>query len=126
MDNATDSIACSVFGWGCKTGTIVHQPEHHLRQRHQRQPASAAVDAQYGTAMTWDYFKCEHGRNGIFGNGSGSYNRVHYGQNYVNAFWDGTKMTYGDGDGVELRPAGLPRRGRPRDDATASPRTPPT
>ena len=55
----------------------------------------------------------------------GSYNRVHYGNGYVNAFWDGTKMTYGDGDGDQLRPAGLARRGRPRDDATASPRTPP-
>src|ERR1019366_7134139 len=23
--------------------------------------------------------------------------RVHYGTNYVNAFWDGTQVTYGDG-----------------------------
>ena len=45
-----------------------------------------------------------HGRNGIFGNGTGSYNRVHYGKNYANAFWDGTKMTYGDGDGVNFGP----------------------
>ncbi|RYE74488.1 MAG: M4 family peptidase, partial [Myxococcales bacterium] len=65
---------------------------------------SAAVDAQYGTNMTWDYFKGVHGRNGIFGNGQGSYNRVHYGQNYVNAFWDGEKMTYGDGDGTNYGP----------------------
>ena len=34
----------------------------------------------------------------------GSYNRVHYGNGYVNAFWDGTKMTYGDGDGVDFGP----------------------
>ncbi len=45
-----------------------------------------------------------HGRNGIFGTGAGSFNRVHYGSGYVNAFWDGTKMTYGDGDGVEFGP----------------------
>jgi Zn-dependent metalloprotease len=65
-----------------------------------------------------------HGRNGIFGNGTGSYNRTHYGSNYVNAFWDGTKMTYGDGDGRRLRPAvSLDVAGtRCR---TASPRTPP-
>ena len=43
-----------------------------------------------------------HGRNGIFDNGASSFNRVHYGNGYVNAFWDGTKMTYGDGDGVEF------------------------
>ena len=35
---------------------------------------------------------------------AGSYNRVHYGKNYVNAFWDGTKMTYGDGDGTSYGP----------------------
>ena len=45
-----------------------------------------------------------HGRNGIFGTGKGSFNRVHYGKNYVNAFWDGTKMTYGDGDGTSYGP----------------------
>ena len=26
--------------------------------------------------------------------------RVHYDRDYNNAFWDGTQMTYGDGDGV--------------------------
>ena len=29
---------------------------------------------------------------------------MHYGKNYVNAFWDGTKMTYGDGDGINYGP----------------------
>ena len=38
-----------------------------------------------------------HGRNGIFGNGTGVPSRVHYGNNDVNAFWDGSQMTYGDG-----------------------------
>ncbi|MDT9698063.1 M4 family metallopeptidase [Streptomyces sp. P17] len=68
--------------------------------------ASAAVDAQYGTDMTWDYFKNVHGRNGIAGDGKGSYNRVHYGTRYNNAFWDDSCfcMTYGDGDGTNLGP----------------------
>jgi hypothetical protein len=39
------------------------------------------------------------GRNGIFNNGSGARSRTHYGNAYVNAFWDGTQMTYGDGSG---------------------------
>ena len=60
---------------------------------------SAAVDAHYGAALTFDYFKNTHGRNGIFGNGQGVASRVHYGNNYVNAFWDGAQMTYGDGSG---------------------------
>ncbi|MGK5518411.1 M4 family metallopeptidase [Micromonospora sp. URMC 107] len=60
---------------------------------------SAAVDAHYGAARTYDYFKNVHGRNGIFGDGRGVPSRVHYGNNYVNAFWDGSRMTYGDGSG---------------------------
>ncbi|MGW0417625.1 M4 family metallopeptidase [Streptomyces sp. NPDC003015] len=68
--------------------------------------ATAAVDAQYGTDVTWDYYKKVHGRNGIGGDGKGSYNRVHYGNNYNNAFWDDSCfcMTYGDGDGTQLGP----------------------
>ena len=66
--------------------------------------ASAGVDAAYGSRVTWDYFKNAFGRNGIFDTGKGAPNRVHYGSNYVNAFWDGTKMTYGDGDGKAFGP----------------------
>lgn len=71
----------------------------------------AIVDAHYGTAATYDYFKNVHGRNGIDGNGGpGSTlsvdgvtnligSRVHYSTNYNNAFWNGSFMTFGDGDG---------------------------
>ncbi len=73
--------------------------------------ASAAVDAHYGAATTFDYYKNKQGRSGIFGDGRGVPSRVHYGSNYVNAFWDGTQMTYGDGSGnnaplVEIDVAG--------------------
>lgn len=60
-------------------------------------PHSAGVDAHYGAAETWDYFQENHGRNGIFDDGQGVPSRVHYGNAYVNAFWDGQQMTYGDG-----------------------------
>ncbi|MEU6352006.1 M4 family metallopeptidase [Streptomyces sp. NPDC047072] len=68
--------------------------------------STAAVDAQYGTDVTWDYYKNVHGRNGIAGDGKGSYNRVHYGSAYNNAFWDDSCfcMTYGDGDGTTFGP----------------------
>jgi Zn-dependent metalloprotease len=68
--------------------------------------ASAATDAHYGAAVTWDYYKTVHGRTGIAGNGRGAYSRVHYGRNYSNAFWqDGCFcMTYGDGDGITIGP----------------------
>ena len=72
---------------------------------------SAGVDAHYGAAKTFDYFKTKFGRNGIFNNGAGVPSRVHAGNSYVNAYWDGTQMTYGDGSGnqnplVELDVAG--------------------
>ncbi|KUJ64522.1 peptidase [Streptomyces albus subsp. albus] len=62
---------------------------------------TAAVDAHYGAAVTWDYYKNVHGRSGIKGDGVGAYSRVHYGNDYVNAFWDDSCfcMTYGDGQG---------------------------
>jgi Zn-dependent metalloprotease len=68
--------------------------------------ASAAADAQYGAAKTYDYFLAVHGRAGIAGDGRGAYSRVHYGSRYSNAFWldNCFCMTYGDGDGVHLGP----------------------
>jgi Zn-dependent metalloprotease len=72
---------------------------------------SAAVDAHYGAGKTYDFYNTQLGRAGIWNNGTGARSRVHYGNNYVNAFWDGTQMTYGDGSGnthplVELDVAG--------------------
>ncbi|MEU2229409.1 M4 family metallopeptidase [Streptomyces vietnamensis] len=60
---------------------------------------TAGADAHYGAALTWDYYKNVHGRSGIRGDGVGAYSRVHYGNAYVNAFWDDSCfcMTYGDG-----------------------------
>jgi zinc metalloprotease ZmpA len=72
--------------------------------------STVAVDAQYGSDVTWDYYQHVHGRNGIADDGRGSYNRVHYGNKYSNAFWndDCFCMTYGDGNGTHFGPlAGL-------------------
>ncbi|MDX2679207.1 M4 family metallopeptidase [Streptomyces sp. NY05-11A] len=62
---------------------------------------TAAADAAYGAQETWDFYKSTFGRSGIKNNGVGAYSRVHYGNAYVNAFWDDSCfcMTYGDGDG---------------------------
>ncbi|MDB6163642.1 MAG: peptidase [Xanthomonadaceae bacterium] len=69
-------------------------------------PATGAADAQYGAAMTWDYYKNIHHRTGINNDGKGAYNRVHYGFGYNNAYWSDSCfcMTYGDGDGTHLMP----------------------
>ncbi|WP_460108689.1 M4 family metallopeptidase [Streptomyces sp. YKOK-J1] len=86
--------------------TLFTDADNHWGTGSTADRASAAVDAQYGTNETWDYYKNVHGRNGIAGDGKGSYNRVHYGSNYNNAFWDDSCfcMTYGDGDGTTFGP----------------------
>jgi zinc metalloprotease ZmpA len=62
---------------------------------------TAAVDAAYGAQVTWDFYKNTFGRTGIKNDGKAAYSRVHYGNQYVNAFWDDSCfcMTYGDGSG---------------------------
>ncbi|GAA2236482.1 M4 family metallopeptidase [Streptomyces nogalater] len=62
---------------------------------------TAAADAAYGAQTTWDFYKNTFGRNGIKNDGKAAYSRVHYGNAYVNAFWDDSCfcMTYGDGSG---------------------------
>jgi Zn-dependent metalloprotease len=76
----------------------------------------AGVDAHYGAAKTYDYFLNVHGRRGIDGNGGPGYytsadgatrlisSKVHYSSRYNNAFWNGSYMTYGDGDGSTFSP----------------------
>ncbi|MFI5151123.1 MAG: M4 family metallopeptidase [Bacteroidia bacterium] len=58
----------------------------------------AAADAHWGAEMTYDYYKNVHGRNSIDNAGYNLLSYVHYSTNFVNAYWDGTEMTYGDGD----------------------------
>ena len=67
--------------------------------------ATTAADAQFGTAMTWDYFRSNHGRIGIRNDGIGSKSDVHWGSN-SNAFWSDTCFcaTYGDGDSITTLP----------------------
>ncbi|MFD9136372.1 M4 family metallopeptidase [Streptomyces bottropensis] len=83
------------------TGTLFSGPDDVWGNGSPSNLESAGADAHYGAALTWDYYKNVHGRNGIRGDGVGAYSRVHYGNNYVNAFWQDTCfcMTYGDGSG---------------------------
>lgn len=57
-----------------------------------------ATDAHWGAEKTYDYYKVKYNRNSIDNAGFAIKSYVHYSTNYFNAFWDGTRMTYGDGD----------------------------
>ncbi|PEI95299.1 bacillolysin [Bacillus pseudomycoides] len=60
---------------------------------------AAAVDAHYYAGVTYDYYKNTFNRNSINDAGAPLKSTVHYGSNYNNAFWNGSQMVYGDGDG---------------------------
>ncbi|WP_158501510.1 M4 family metallopeptidase [Vitiosangium sp. GDMCC 1.1324] len=77
---------------------------------------SAGADAHFGAQKTYDYYLSVHNRNGIDGSGGPGYfasidgvtplisSVVHYSTGYNNAFWNGSYMTYGDGDGTTFSP----------------------
>ncbi|MFF7239510.1 M4 family metallopeptidase [Streptomyces collinus] len=83
------------------TGTLFSQSSDTWGNGTNSDAATAGADAHYGAAVTWDFYKNTFGRSGIKNNGIGAYSRVHYGNSYVNAFWDDGCfcMTYGDGSG---------------------------
>ena len=60
----------------------------------------AAVDAHHYAGLVLDYYFEQFGRNSYDDQGAQIKSTVHYNRNYVNAFWNGSQMVYGDGDGV--------------------------
>lgn len=58
------------------------------------------VDENYDwLGATFELFAKVYGRDSVNGAGLPLKSTVHYGKEYVNAFWDGKQMVYGDGDG---------------------------
>jgi len=66
-------------------------------------PASddEAVNQAYdGLGATWTLYDEVFGRDSIDGHGLPLIASVHYDQHYDNAFWNGSQMVFGDGDGT--------------------------
>ncbi|WP_082553241.1 protealysin inhibitor emfourin [Phycicoccus sp. Root101] len=59
----------------------------------------AADEAYDGLGQTWSLYSQAYGRDSLDGKGLPLLATVHYGKDYDNAFWDGTQMVFGDGDG---------------------------
>jgi thermolysin len=81
-------------------GTLWTSPDNLLNSTYD----AAAVDAHYFAGLTFDYYKNVFGRNSYDNKGGALKSSVHYGRNYNNAFWNGTQMVYGDGDGTTFIP----------------------
>ncbi|MDQ4139994.1 MAG: M4 family metallopeptidase [Bacteroidota bacterium] len=58
----------------------------------------AADEAYDGLGATYDFFWEQFKRNSIDDEGMPLHGTVHFGENYANAFWDGQRMVFGDGD----------------------------
>ncbi len=88
-----------------RTGTLFSDADNVWGTGTTSSKQSAAVDAHYGAALTWDFYKNTFGRTGIRNDGVAAFSRVHFGNSYENAFWDDACfcMTYGDG-GSSLKP----------------------
>ncbi|WP_340678261.1 M4 family metallopeptidase [Paraglaciecola sp.] len=63
---------------------------------------SSAQRAHDGAAKVYDYYLTRFNRDSINGNGLTMVSSVHLGNNVANAYWTGSQMLYGDGDGQIL------------------------
>ena len=60
----------------------------------------AAVDEAHDySGVAWDLFEQQFGRRSVDAAGTPLTVTVHYSTDYDNAFWDGTQLVFGDGDG---------------------------
>ena len=63
--------------------------------------SDTAIQAAHDYAgVTYDYYYGVHGRDSFDNAGGALISSVHYSSNYNNAYWNGTQMVYGDGDGT--------------------------
>ncbi len=71
--------------------------------RTEGQSASSGPDVTEAydySGNTYKFYKDVYNRNSVDDRGMRLDSTVHYGQQYDNAFWNGTQMVYGDGDGT--------------------------
>jgi Zn-dependent metalloprotease len=104
-------VGMKVFAGIAPTGQgprKLYDSENTWNQRHVlvREEGGPAIADQAGTkaydfgGVVRDYFKVVVDRNSIDNLGMDIILNVHFGASYMNAFWDGDEMTFGDGDGA--------------------------
>jgi Zn-dependent metalloprotease len=91
---------------GTKQRTIFTAENHQdlpgrvVRAEKDKATGDKAVDEAFdGFGATYDFYWQIFDRNSINDEGLPLNGTVHFGQDYDNAFWDGQRMVFGDGDG---------------------------
>ncbi|MFG2191560.1 M4 family metallopeptidase [Streptomyces sp. NPDC048639] len=75
-------------------------PGREVRSEGEDPVQDATVNRAYaGLGATFELFLKAYSRTSIDGSGLPLDATVHYGEDYGNAFWDGERMVFGDGDG---------------------------
>jgi Zn-dependent metalloprotease len=78
-------------------------PGNQVRREGEPPTGDAAVDEAYTyMGSTFDFYWNVYGRNSVDDAGAPLIGSVHFERDYDNAFWNGSQMIYGDGDGVEF------------------------
>ncbi|TFC84955.1 M4 family metallopeptidase [Cryobacterium sp. TMT4-31] len=81
-------------------GQLQRLPGRTVRTEGQPPVADVAVNEAYtGLGDTHGLYWSQYQRDSIDGRGLPLDATVHYGRDYDNAFWDGERMVFGDGDG---------------------------
>jgi Zn-dependent metalloprotease len=83
------------------TNHTTNLPGTPARAEGQAPVADLATNQAYdGLGHTFDFYLGKYQRNSINNAGMSMIATVHYGVKYNNAFWNGSQMIFGDGDGV--------------------------
>jgi len=76
-------------------------PGTMARSEGQAATGDVAIDQAYdGAGATWTFYRTVFNRDSIDNAGMPIESSAHYGSGYDNAFWNGSQMVYGDGDGT--------------------------
>jgi len=87
----------------CNNGTSL--PGSLLWSEGGTQTSDTTAQAAFNYAgSVWDYYKNVHARDSYDGAGATIISSVHFSTSYNNAYWNGSQMVYGDGDGTQFIP----------------------
>ena len=115
-------------GWSTRRTNGSTLPGAVVRSAGDPASGDTSVDeAADGITATLALYREVFARSSYDGKGAEVVLTVHYEQDYDNAFWNGTQLVFGDGDGTDLRHAS-PSRSTcwATSSPTRSPSSPPT
>jgi Zn-dependent metalloprotease len=84
----------------CATGTFLPSATVARTEDGETSTDGSVNRAFDGLGQTRDFYQEVFDRDSLDGRGMRLNGYVHYGEAYNNAFWDGSQMVFGDGDGV--------------------------